>query len=82
MNSALTFRRQDFFTKKYQDELEAHAELQELEEGGTKAATSAAPSGNGGTPQPSGTRIKIISSSARNSEAANGTKSSAQSDEE
>jgi hypothetical protein len=74
---------QEFFDKKLQEELEAHAELQELEEGDSKAG-SAAPSGQGvGTPQPSsGTRIKIISSSARASEAANGTKSAAQSDEE
>lgn len=58
--------------------MEAHPELQDLEDGGK--AGSAAPSGSGGTPQPSGTRIKIISSSTR--EAANGAKSSVQSDEE
>ncbi|KID90960.1 SNF2-family ATP dependent chromatin remodeling factor snf21 [Metarhizium guizhouense ARSEF 977] len=74
---------EEFFNKKFQEELEAHPELQELEEGGSKAG-SAAPSGQGAsTPQPSGgTRIKIISSSARASEAVNGAKSSAQSDEE
>ena len=58
--------------------MEARSELQDLEDGAK--AGSAAPSGSGGTPQPSGTRIKIISSSAR--EAANGVKSSIQSDEE
>lgn len=74
---------QEFFNKKFQEELDAHIELQELEEGGSKAG-SAAPSGQGpSTPQTSsGTRIKIISSSARASEAANGTKSAAQSDDE
>lgn len=71
----------EFFTKKLQEELEAHPELQQME-GGSKAG-SAAPSGNGvNTPQAGGTRIKIISSSARNSEVANGTKSAAQSDGE
>lgn len=65
-----------------QEELDAHPELQELEYGGSKAG-SAALSGNGeSTPQPSGTRIKIISSTARNSETANGSKSAAQSDGE
>ncbi|KHN99495.1 SNF2-family ATP dependent chromatin remodeling factor snf21 [Metarhizium album ARSEF 1941] len=73
---------EEFFNKKFQEEIEAHAELQELEAG--SKAGSAAPSGQGtSTPQPSGgTRIKIISSNARASEAANGAKSSAQSDEE
>ncbi|OAQ89205.1 SNF2-family ATP dependent chromatin remodeling factor snf21 [Purpureocillium lilacinum] len=73
----------EFFTAKYREELEAHPELQELENGGK--AGSAAPSGNGGTPQPSGTRIKIISSSAREAAAAaaaNGSKTNGQSDEE
>lgn len=67
-----------------QEELDAHPELQELEEGGSKAE-SIAPSGNNGesTSQPTGTRIKIISSSIRNSEAAaNGIKSAAHSDGE
>ncbi|KAK0765644.1 hypothetical protein N5P37_001581 [Trichoderma harzianum] len=67
----------EFFTQKYQEELDAHPELLELEEGGK--AGSAAPSGNGSTPQPSGTRIKIISSAARE---ANGARSAAQSDED
>ncbi|RFU78038.1 snf2-family atp dependent chromatin remodeling factor snf21 [Trichoderma arundinaceum] len=67
----------EFFTKKYQEELDAHPELLDLEEGGK--AGSAAPSGNGSTPQPSGTRIKIISSAARE---ANGARSAAQSDED
>lgn len=66
-----------------QEELDAHPELQELEYGGGSKAGSAALSGNGeSTPQPSGTRIKIISSTARNSETANGSKSAAQSDGE
>jgi len=38
-----------------------------------------APSGSGGTPQPGGTRIKLISSSAKE---ANGGSTAAQSDEE
>ncbi|QPH01581.1 hypothetical protein C2857_005784 [Epichloe festucae Fl1] len=72
----------EYFTKKMQEELDAHPELQELEDGGSKAGSTTL-SGNGeSTPQPSGTRIKIISSTARNSEAANGSKSAAQSDGE
>ncbi|UKZ63307.1 uncharacterized protein TrAtP1_004537 [Trichoderma atroviride] len=66
----------EFFTKKYQEELDAHPELLDLE---PSKAGSAAPSGNGSTPQPSGTRIKIISSAARE---ANGARSAAQSDED
>ncbi|KAG6002460.1 hypothetical protein E4U21_003026, partial [Claviceps maximensis] len=73
----------EFFTKKMQEEFDAHPELQELENGGSKAE-SIAPSGNGeSTPQPTGTRIKIISSSIRNNEAAaNGVKPVAHSDGE
>lgn len=67
----------DFFVKKYQEQLYANPVLQELEEGGK--ATSVAPSAAESTPQPSGTRIKIITSSARE---ANGARSAAQSDEE
>ncbi|KFH48894.1 Chromatin structure-remodeling complex subunit-like protein [Hapsidospora chrysogenum ATCC 11550] len=53
----------EFFKAKYQEELDAHPELAELE-GGSKTG-SVAPSGNEDTPQPSGTRIKLISSSSR-----------------
>ncbi|KAF5668906.1 putative component of SWI SNF global transcription activator complex [Fusarium heterosporum] len=67
----------EFFNSKYQEQLAAHPELQELEEGAKDS--SVAPSGSGGTPQPSGTRIKLISSSARE---ANGGSTAAQSDEE
>jgi ATP-dependent helicase STH1/SNF2 len=67
----------EFFDKKYEWELAAHAELQELENGGKPG--SAAPSASGGTPQPSGTRIRLISSGARE---ANGGSTAAQSDEE
>ncbi|KAK5990117.1 Chromatin structure-remodeling complex subunit snf21 [Cladobotryum mycophilum] len=67
----------EFFVKKYQEELDAHPELVDLEESGK--AESVAPSAGGGTPQPSGTRIKIISSAARET---NGARSAAQSDEE
>ncbi|KAM0512615.1 hypothetical protein ACHAPE_008639 [Trichoderma viride] len=66
----------EFFSKKYLEELDAHPELLDLE---PSKAGSAAPSGNGSTPQPSGTRIKIISSAARE---ANGARSAAQSDED
>ncbi|RSL97917.1 hypothetical protein CDV31_012816 [Fusarium ambrosium] len=68
---------EEFFNTKYQEEMAAHAELQELEEGGNES--SVAPSGSGGTPQPSGTRIKLISSSSREP---NGGSTAAQSDEE
>ncbi|KAF9771133.1 hypothetical protein IL306_011235 [Fusarium sp. DS 682] len=67
----------EFFNSKYQEELAAHPELQELEEGGKDS--SVAPSGSGGTPQPSGTRIKLISSGSKE---ANGGSTAAQSDEE
>ncbi|KAM0347147.1 hypothetical protein ACHAPU_005087 [Fusarium lateritium] len=67
----------EFFNSKYQELLAAHPELQELEEGAKDS--SVAPSGSGGTPQPSGTRIKLISSGARE---ANGGSTAAQSDEE
>ena len=67
--------------------MEAHPELEELEEGGTTG--SAAPSAAESTPQPSGTRIKIITSASRGAGAgagsgagANGASSAAQSDEE
>lgn len=50
--------------------MDAHPELAELEEGSKTG--SVAPSGNGDTPQPSGTRIKLISSSSR-AETANST---------
>lgn len=52
----------EFFNKQYDEQLEAHPELKELEEG---ARSEAAPSTTDGTPQPSGTRIKLISSAAR-----------------
>ncbi|KAJ2971649.1 hypothetical protein NQ176_g7585 [Zarea fungicola] len=68
----------DFFTTRYQQQLEAHPGLLELEAGG-KASSSVAPSVADSTPQPSGTRIKIITSSAREG---NGARSAAQSDEE
>ena len=69
---------QEFFNSKYQEELTAHPELQELEEGGKDS--SVAPSGSGGTPQPSGTRIKLISSGSR--EPNGGGSTAAQSDGE
>jgi len=69
----------EFFKTKYQEELSAHPELQELED--AAKAGSAAPSGSGGTPQPSGTRIKLISSSHRDRET-NGGSTAAQSDED
>ncbi|KAM5375918.1 hypothetical protein ACJZ2D_005708 [Fusarium nematophilum] len=68
---------EEFFISKYQEALAAHPELQELEDGGKDS--SVAPSGSGGTPQPSGTRIKLISSSSREP---NGGSTAAQSDEE
>lgn len=68
---------QEFFNKKYQEELDAHPELQALEEGGS--GPSVTPSVAASTPQPSGTRIKIITNSNRES---NGARSTAQSDEE
>lgn len=58
---------QTFFKEKFQEELDTHSELRELENGGKSG--SAAPSGASETPQPSGTRIKIISNSAREKEA-------------
>ncbi|OAA38107.1 SNF2-family ATP dependent chromatin remodeling factor snf21 [Metarhizium rileyi] len=74
---------EEFFSKRLQEELDAHPELQELEDGGSKAGSAAPSSQGASTPQASGgTRIKIISNSARISEAANGAKSSAPSDEE
>lgn len=63
--------------------MNAHPELEELEEGGTTG--SAAPSAAESTPQPSGTRIKIITSASRGAGAGtgvNGARSAAQSDEE
>ncbi|KOS17504.1 Chromatin structure-remodeling complex subunit snf21 [Escovopsis weberi] len=71
----------EFFTKKYQEELDANPVLLELEEGGAKAG-SVAPAASGGTPQPptTGTRIKIISSSARETNGSHST--TARSDEE
>ncbi|KAG6108575.1 hypothetical protein E4U13_006389 [Claviceps humidiphila] len=74
---------EEYFTKRMQEELDAHPELQELESGGSKAG-SMAPSGPGeGTSQVSGTRIKIISSGARGSDVpANGVKLAGQSDGE
>jgi ATP-dependent helicase STH1/SNF2 len=73
----LTALLQEFFKARYQDELDANPELQELEEGG-KTASSVA-SGSAGTPQSSGTRIKLISSSTRE---ANGGTTAPQSDED
>ncbi|CAM1505308.1 Fc.00g109450.m01.CDS01 [Cosmosporella sp. VM-42] len=67
----------EFFTSKYQAELAAHPELQELEDVGKDS--SVAPSGSGGTPQPSGTRIKLVSNSSREK---NGGSTAAQSDED
>lgn len=67
-----------FFKSKYEEELDAHAELRELEDGGK--AGSVAPSGNGdSTPQHSGTRIKLISNSSR---VGTGTSTAPQSDED
>lgn len=68
---------QEFFNKQLEEELSAHPELQGLEEAGKDG--SVAPSGSGGTPQPSGTRIKLISSSNREQ---NGGSTAAQSDED
>jgi ATP-dependent helicase STH1/SNF2 len=73
----------EHFNAKYQEELVAHPELQELEEGGKDS--SVAPSGSGGTPQPSGTRIKLISSASkeqREQREQNGGSTAAQSDED
>ncbi|KAH8176166.1 bromodomain-containing protein [Sarocladium implicatum] len=67
-----------FFKEKYEEELSAHAELQELEDGGK--SSSVAPSGTSETPQPSGTRIKIISSAKK--EEANGSNDAAPKQEE
>ncbi|KAI5465669.1 chromatin remodeling complex SWI/SNF, component SWI2 and related ATPase [Mariannaea sp. PMI_226] len=77
---------QEFFNNKYQEELAAHPELVELEEGGKDS--SVAPSGTSSTPQPSGTRIKLISSSSKEQreqkeqKEQNGGSTAAQSDEE
>ncbi|KAK7430039.1 transcriptional regulator [Neonectria magnoliae] len=68
---------QEFFNTKYQEQLAAHPELQELEGGGKDS--SLAPSGSGSTPQPTGTRIKLISSSSREP---NGGSTAAPSDED
>ncbi|RCI11657.1 hypothetical protein L249_7211 [Ophiocordyceps polyrhachis-furcata BCC 54312] len=51
---------EEFFNSKFAEELEAHPELAEVESG------SVAPSGSGGTPQPGGTRIRIVSSGGAN----------------
>jgi ATP-dependent helicase STH1/SNF2 len=67
----------EFFDKKYEEQLAAHPALQELEEGGKPE--SAAPSASGGTPQPSGTRIRLIPSGSREP---NGGSTAAQSDED
>ncbi|OAA78138.1 SNF2-family ATP dependent chromatin remodeling factor snf21 [Akanthomyces lecanii RCEF 1005] len=67
----------EFFTTKCQELMDANPGLQELEEGGK--ASSVAPSAAESTPQPSGTRIKIITSSARE---ANGARSAGQSEGE
>ncbi|KAM3430188.1 hypothetical protein NHJ13734_007855 [Beauveria thailandica] len=67
----------EFFAAKYQEQMETFPALQELEEGGK--ASSVAPSAAESTPQPGGTRIKIITNSARE---ANGTRPAGQSDEE
>ncbi|KAJ3498617.1 hypothetical protein NLG97_g993 [Lecanicillium saksenae] len=67
----------EFFNTKYQELLDANPGLLELEAGGK--ASSAAPSAAESTPQPSGTRIKIITSSSRE---ANGARSVVHSDEE
>ncbi|KAG6030983.1 hypothetical protein E4U40_007539, partial [Claviceps sp. LM458 group G5] len=73
----------EYFTRRMQEELDAHPELQELESGGSKAG-SMAPSGPGeSTSQASGTRIKIISSGARGSDVpANGVRLAGPSDGE
>jgi ATP-dependent helicase STH1/SNF2 len=68
---------QESFNNKFQELLSEQPVLQELEDGGK--SESAAASLNGGTPQPSGTRIKLISNSHRES---NGGSTAAQSDEE
>ncbi|SPO00505.1 probable component of SWI/SNF global transcription activator complex [Cephalotrichum gorgonifer] len=65
---------EDFFNARFQAELEKSPELQELEQPLGSKIESAAASTNG-TPQPastSGTRIRLVSSSAK--EAANGDK--------
>ncbi|KAM4054589.1 bromodomain-containing protein [Hirsutella rhossiliensis] len=65
---------EELFNKKCQEEMDAHPQLHELEEGSRADGLS----GSGGTP--GGTRIRIVSSGAR--EAANGARSTAQSDED
>jgi ATP-dependent helicase STH1/SNF2 len=57
--------------------MDAHPELQELED--SIKTESAAPSVSGGTPQPSTTRIKLISSASRE---VNGASTAAASEEE
>ena len=63
---------QDFFNAQFQAELEKSPELQELEDPGSNDDSAAA--STNGTPQPAstGTRIRLVSSSAK--EAANGDK--------
>ncbi|KAK7225744.1 hypothetical protein V2G26_013747 [Clonostachys chloroleuca] len=67
----------EFFKARYEEELSAHPELAELEE--DAKTESAPPSTSGGTPIPSGTRIKLISSSSRD---VNGENSTPRSDED
>ncbi|KAF6820507.1 Chromatin structure-remodeling complex subunit snf21 [Colletotrichum sojae] len=76
---------QKFFHEELDKELEKHPELRELESDGAKEG-SAAPSASAsvGTPQPapSGTRIKLISSSSNGAKETNGGSNGGQSDEE
>ena len=63
---------QEFFNAQFQSELDKSSDLQELEDLGSKDDSAAA--STNGTPQPTstGTRIRLVSSSAK--EAANGDK--------
>ena len=78
--------KQAFFNKQYQQELNDHPELVELDEraaGSTKEA-SAVPSTSTGTPQPASngpTRIKLVNNSNGTNQV-NGGASAAQSDED
>ena len=77
---ALTVSLQVWFEGKFKTELEENVELMELEEMPWKGSSSGVPTANA-TPAPP-TRIRLVSSSAREKTEANGGSSAVQSDDE
>lgn len=63
---------QEFFMKEYEQLLQEHPELNELEDGSSQKDTSAPPTTSASTPQP---RIRLINNSSANN--TNGRPSSA-----